>query len=180
MSFNLTQLKRMAKNGNDSAAQALAKYEEVKASESNTTKKISDRPTSKVPILIAQLAQSGIRDIRWSEHSDGEYMFHPTRKWRLDCYHAATKVALEVEGGIASHGKNGNISRHLHSAGYEKDIEKYFNAELMGIWVIRASSEMVKSGFAVSMFIQAMEHRGYVNPQPNEFYESYKRMFCAT
>jgi hypothetical protein len=176
MSFSLTQLEKLAKNGNSSAKQALNAYKKTKEKESVLTKTITKKPESKVPILVSQLKQAGITGLRWSEHPKGEYKFHHTRRWRLDVYDPGTKVALEVEGGIHSHGKQGNISRHLHHSGYEGDIIKYFNAEKMGIWVLRASSEMVKSGIAASMFIQALELRGYINSKPNSSYIAYREM----
>lgn len=174
MGISISQLEKLAKNGNKNAAQALKTYKGLKSSENDLTKKVTKEPESKVPILIAQLKMAGIDNLRWEEHPEGEYKFHPVRKWRLDIYEPNSKVALEVEGGIHSHGVNGQISRHLHHKGYEGDIIKYFNAELAGIWVLRASSEMVKSGIAASMFIHAMEARGYINRFPNSSYRAFK------
>ena len=176
MSFSVSQLRHLAKSGSQSAKQALEAYDRQKSVDKPLTKSITEKPESKVPVLISQLKMAGITNLRWAEHPDGEYKFHPTRRWRLDVYDPGTKVALEVEGGIHSHGKQGNISRHLHHSGYEADIIKYFNAEKMGIWVLRASSEMVKSGIAAAMFIQAMEAKGFNNSKPNSSYKAYRDM----
>ena len=60
-----------------------------------------------------------------------ELKFHPTRKWKFDFAHEATKVAIEIEGGTWSGG------RHTRGAGYAKDCEKYREAALLGWTVFR-------------------------------------------
>ena len=51
-----------------------------------------------------------------------EYKFHIVRKWRFDFvigHHPLnTKIAIEIEGGVFSHG------RHTRGSGYVKDCEK--------------------------------------------------------
>jgi very-short-patch-repair endonuclease len=66
-----------------------------------------------------------------------EYKFHPSRKWRFDFAHVATKVAIELEGGI--YGK----SRHTQAQGYIDDCDKY-NAAAAHDWVVfRLATGMV-------------------------------------
>lgn len=62
-----------------------------------------------------------------------EYQFHPKRKWRVDYYfeHEGRKVALEVEGGIYQYG------RHNRAAGFIKDMEKYNELSVQGIYLLR-------------------------------------------
>ena len=64
-----------------------------------------------------------------------EYQFHPTRKWRFDYAIPAHKIALEVEGGVWTGG------RQTSSVGFLKDMEKYNTATLMGWRVFRTTPE---------------------------------------
>lgn len=66
-----------------------------------------------------------------------EYRFHVQRRWRLDYYHAATNTAIELEGGIYGNG------RHIRSAGFLGDIEKYNAATMHGIAVLRMGTGQV-------------------------------------
>ncbi|MGL4930900.1 MAG: hypothetical protein ACRC4H_12435, partial [Plesiomonas sp.] len=47
-----------------------------------------------------------------------EYVFHPTRKWRLDFAWPEYRLALEIHGGVYSGG------RHTRGAGFTEDREK--------------------------------------------------------
>ena len=58
-----------------------------------------------------------------------EYRFHPTRKWRFDFAWPDQMVAVEIEGGVYSHG------RHTRPAGFMGDCEKY-EAALLRQWVV--------------------------------------------
>ena len=60
-----------------------------------------------------------------------EYKFHATRKWRSDFAHIASRVLIEIEGGVWSGG------RHTRGLGYAKDCEKYNNAAYDDWAVIR-------------------------------------------
>ena len=92
MAYSQTDLKKMASKGNKIAQQALSAYSKQrtmeKAKEHKTSKKLVDdkTPTSKVPLLIKNLAMAGLPEPRWSESKDREYIFHPRRRWRLDVY----------------------------------------------------------------------------------------------
>jgi hypothetical protein len=70
-----------------------------------------------------------------------EFKFHPTRKWRFD-YLILPLVAVEIEGGIYARG------RHTRGAGYEKDLEKYREATILGFNVYRFSTGEILNGTA--------------------------------
>lgn len=177
MAFTVTQLEMLAKKGNKSAVQALGKYNKSKKLEAvNKPPAKKQKTQSKVPELVAKLELAGVAGLRWSGHVDGEYIFHPRRKWRLDVYHPETKIAIEVEGGIRSHGMNGEKSRHLQYEGFTEDAIKYFEAGKLGIWVIRVSSEMVKDDRAACMFIQGIESRGFVPQHENSMYKTLREI----
>ena len=60
-----------------------------------------------------------------------EYQFHPKRKWRADYCHRASRVLIEIEGGVYGQG------RHTRATGYIKDCEKYNAATMLGYRVLR-------------------------------------------
>ena len=66
-----------------------------------------------------------------------EHRFHPTRKWRFDFAHPASKVAIEVEGGTWGRG------RHTRGSGYKADCEKYNAAVADGWAVFRITGDMI-------------------------------------
>jgi hypothetical protein len=59
-------------------------------------------------------------------------------------------VALEVEGGVFSHG------RHTRGAGFTADAEKYNVAALSKWIVLRVTAEHVKSGRALGWLTEAL------------------------
>jgi hypothetical protein len=69
-----------------------------------------------------------------------EHQFNPERKWRFDFCWEEKRVALEVEGGIWKHGG------HNRGTGFEKDVEKYNSAVLLGWRVVRCvPDDLIKS-----------------------------------
>ena len=68
---------------------------------------------------------------------DGEYRFHPKRRWKFDFAHPATKTAIELEGGAWSNG------RHTRGKGFVADCEKYNAAGLLGWTVFRLATGMI-------------------------------------
>ena len=60
-----------------------------------------------------------------------EHKFHDTRKWRIDLFIPAIKVAIELEGGVYTGG------RHTRPEGFLKDIEKYNNITILGLKLLR-------------------------------------------
>lgn len=74
-----------------------------------------------------------------------EYQFNPERKWRFDFAAPSMRLAIEVEGGTTY----GN-SRHSYGKGFDDDAEKYNTASAMGWTLFRFSSNMIKSGEAIT------------------------------
>lgn len=60
-----------------------------------------------------------------------EHRFAPPRRWRFDFAHPASRVAVEVEGGVWRRG------RHNRPKGFIADCEKYSAAALAGWTVVR-------------------------------------------
>lgn len=71
-----------------------------------------------------------------------EYRFHSKRKWKADFRYDSPRLGpihIEIEGGIWLGGK----ARHTSGVGYWKDCEKYNEACLMGIKVIRLAGPLI-------------------------------------
>lgn len=77
-----------------------------------------------------------------------EYVFAPPRKWRFDYYWPDAKVALEVEG---------LGGRHQRIGGFLKDMEKYNEAAIMGIAVIRCTTRDLNTGNAFQLVRRACD-----------------------
>lgn len=60
------------------------------------------------------------------------------RRWRFDWAWPERMVAVELEGGIWTNG------RHTRATGYQKDIEKYNTAVLLGWKLIRFTYPMLR------------------------------------
>ena len=60
-----------------------------------------------------------------------EYKFHDTRKWRIDIFIPDLKVAIELDGGVYTHG------RHTRPKGFLADIEKYNKISILGLKLLR-------------------------------------------
>ena len=80
-----------------------------------------------------------------------EHRFHPTRKWRFDFAHPASRVAAELEGGIWTGG------RHTRGSGYRGDCEKYNEATLAHWAVFRLTSVQVNELERIAAFIRLRE-----------------------
>ena len=74
-----------------------------------------------------------------------EYVFHKTRKWRLDFAWPAQRIAAEVEGGTWAQG------RHTRGRGFAEDCKKYNEATLDGWRVFRFPTFQVEDGTAIRM-----------------------------
>jgi very-short-patch-repair endonuclease len=79
-----------------------------------------------------------------------EFRFHPTRKWRFDYCWVDQKVALEVDGGIWTHG------RHTRGAGWLKDAEKLNTAAAMGWRLLRCTPDQLASQEMLDLIKQAL------------------------
>lgn len=80
-------------------------------------------------------------------HPVSEYRFAPPRLWRFDFAWVDLKIAVEIEGGIWSHG------RHTRGSGFAKDMEKYNTATKLGWKVFRFTPQQLKDGTA-QMFMK--------------------------
>ena len=60
-----------------------------------------------------------------------EFKFHKKRKWRIDYFLPELKTGIEIEGGVWIQG------RHTRGQGYINDCEKYNQALLCDIRVLR-------------------------------------------
>ena len=88
-----------------------------------------------------------------------EYRFHHERRWRFDFYWPQSRlnyhqIACECEGGTYSGG------RHVRGIGFEKDCEKYNEAALMGILILRVTGKHVTDGRAIEWLRRALDGRG--------------------
>lgn len=81
---------------------------------------------------------------------EGEFKFHPSRKWRFDWAWKDKKVAFEYEGGIFTNGA------HTRGAHYDSDCEKYSTAAILGWTVIRATPVMWRDGRALQLLRMAL------------------------
>jgi very-short-patch-repair endonuclease len=66
-----------------------------------------------------------------------EYRFHPVRRWRFDIAVPELKIAVEIEGGTWIQG------RHTRAKGYQKDMEKYNAAQMLGWKVFRYAPQQL-------------------------------------
>lgn len=78
-----------------------------------------------------------------------EYKFSDKRKWKSDFYFPESKLIVEVEGGVESHGKNGRKSRHCTPSGFMEDCVKYNEASILGHTVMRVTGTHIKKGIAL-------------------------------
>lgn len=82
-----------------------------------------------------------------------EYRFHPTRGWRADFAWLEQRLIVECEGGAPGR------SRHTSATGYQRDLEKYNAAVLLGWRVLRYNLEMIESGVAARGIAEALGKR---------------------
>ncbi len=73
-----------------------------------------------------------------------EHRFHPTRRWRFDYAWPQWGVAVEREGGIWIRG------RHTRPMGYQRDLEKYNAATVLGWRVLRFTPAALTSAGALA------------------------------
>src|SRR5690348_16347076 len=77
------------------------------------------------------------------------YKFHATRKWELDVAEYTLpldqqrpKIAVEIEGASWVNG------RHTRGKGFERDCEKYAEAQIAGFIIFRVTTEQALAGYA--------------------------------
>jgi hypothetical protein len=86
-------------------------------------------------VMAIHLGELGIEFIR-------EFKFFSHRKWRLDFYLIEYSYGVEIEGAIWSRG------RHTRGQGFRNDTEKYNHATVLGIKMLRFTTESVLKGDA--------------------------------
>jgi hypothetical protein len=65
-----------------------------------------------------------------------ELKFHPTRRWRADYAHHASKTLIEIEGGAWG-------GRHSRGGGFLADAEKYWEATKLGWSIVRWTAPLI-------------------------------------
>ena len=118
------------------------------------------QPTALEVSFYEQITNSGLPEPLWG---DKEHRFHPERRWRFDFAWPDYKLAVELEGGTYSHGKQKDgkqlKSRHLTPTGFYNDCHKYAEAAILGWLVIRADAKMVKNQEALRLTARAIQFR---------------------
>jgi very-short-patch-repair endonuclease len=84
-----------------------------------------------------------------------EFVFHPTRRWRFDWAFPDWQVAVEQDGGTWTGG------RHVRGKGYEEDARKINHAGIAGWLVLRVTTDMVRTGEALTLLEAALRSRGW-------------------
>lgn len=84
-----------------------------------------------------------------------EYVFHPTRKWRLDRAIPSLKVCAEMHGGIWRPGGGA----HSRPAAIERDIEKANALQELGWLCAYITEKMLKDGSGIALFKRFAERR---------------------
>lgn len=79
-----------------------------------------------------------------------EFRFDPARRWRADFAFLGPRLLVEVEGGIWSGG------RHTRGQGFTDDCEKYNAMTIQGWRLLRFSTEMIATGYAVKTIREAL------------------------
>lgn len=79
------------------------------------------------------------------EQPTPEYMFHPTRLWRIDFAWPSRKLAVEIESSV-----------HRIKSRFASDLDKYNALQLDGWTLLRFTAKMVKSGHAIDTVKQVL------------------------
>lgn len=95
--------------------------------------------------LSEQIARAGLPT------PERQYRFCGGRRWRFDFAWPASRLAVEVEGGLWIRG------RHVHPRGFAADCEKYNTAALLGWRVLRFVPEQVHDGRALATITAALK-----------------------
>ena len=87
-----------------------------------------------------------------------EYPVAPPRRWRFDLAWPAARVAVEIQGGIFTHG------RHVRGAALLREWEKLNTAALAGWAVLLVSPDQVLDGTLTAWLGQAFARRPWAVP----------------
>lgn len=94
--------------------------------------------------LLFQLRAAGLPE------PEREVMLIPGRKFRVDFFFMDARLAIEVEGGTWINGAH-NRGKH-----FESDTYKYNELTLLGISLLRFTTNMISSGEALSVIEKAL------------------------
>lgn len=117
------------------------------------------------------LAQILVARLPTPRYGTKQWRFHPRRRWRADFAwprHGPNGVIVEVEGGYWQKARTkdgqetGHSAGHAHPARFEADVEKYNEATLAGITVIRVTPAMIRDGRALEYVKRALYNGGAV------------------
>lgn len=93
-----------------------------------------------------------------------EFIFHPTRKWRLDLAWPDIKVGVEIHGGTYGilNKKTGKrvAGRHTQGDGFTEDRRKMNHALLEGWMVFEFTTQQVDSGEALAFLEEFFKKQG--------------------
>lgn len=78
------------------------------------------------------------RSIGTREQPAREYRFQPGRKWAFDFAWPVEQVAVEIDGGVYSHG------RHTRGTGFIGDCDKLNAAVMLGWRVLRFTTDHLR------------------------------------
>lgn len=113
--------------------------------------RVKRRDTEADIIMLEDLQKLEIGEVR------REHRFKADRRWRFDFCVPDARLAVEIEGGVSRHAKfnpNWQTMRHQQGEGYQRDLEKYNAAVLLGWNVLRFSTEDVRNGAAKLTLIE--------------------------
>ena len=166
MSLRMSVKELEAMTSSSGARKAVASYRKAISAKKSTGKpgKVTNRskePSALELLFDRQVVGAGLPT------PVKELKFHSVRRWRFDFAFKEYQVAVEIEGGTYSHGKEKNgkeqKSRHLTPTGFYNDCHKYAEAAILGWTVIRADAKMIKNGEALELVHRAMVSRGFKN-----------------
>ena len=79
-----------------------------------------------------------------------ELRFHPVRRWRFDYAIPSHKVAIEVEGGVWTQGRN------TRPKGFLGDMEKYNTATALGWRILRVTPDTLATTQTLNLIKQTI------------------------
>lgn len=80
-----------------------------------------------------------------------QFKFDAVRKWQFDFADLASRVVLDIQGGVWTNGA------HVRGKGITNDCEKYSRATVAGYRVLLATTEQVLSAEAFLWWISVVE-----------------------
>ena len=104
--------------------------------------------------LVIQVLHAGLPAPLYGRN---EWQFCADRKWRADLAWPEAGVLCEVEGGIWKRTRTGRSAGHAHPLRFESDCEKYNEAQLQDLIVLRVTPAMVADGRALDYIRRALK-----------------------